>query len=228
MKSNNLKGEIMSIVTWNMQGGTNSIDSKWTMYVKQLVRSFDVVCLQEAGALPRTALIAVAPGWNLVPPMGVNTQYVTWNIGTTSRPEIVYILWVNTDPKGGRVNLAICSKIAPTGLLYAAPGLANGRPSIGMVIGGNNYYTLHAFSGGGGDAGGLITNINAGPGPWFALGDYNRMPNWGVTAGTICPPNGQTHQGGGFLDYMVKFASGTVNGQVQQIGSWSDHYYVGY
>lgn len=219
----------MSFVTWNMQGGTDSIESKWTKYVQQLVNKFNVVCLQEAGALPKTAVSAAPPPWaTAAPPAGFNLEYANWNIGTSSRPKNVYILWGNSDPNGNRVNLAICSLAAPAALLYAAPGLPNGRPSLGMQFGADNVYTLHAFSGGGGDAAGLVTNINGGPAAWFALGDYNRAPTWAVPAGVVCPPDKPTHQSGGKLDYMVKSAGPIQTGQVQQEGSWSDHFFVAY
>lgn len=220
----------MSAVTWNMQGGTNTTESKWVTFVQQLVNTYQVVCLQEAGALPATAVQVPAPGWaTAAPPFGFMWRYATWNLGTTTRPRNVNILWGNTDPNGNRVNLAICSLAAPQALLYAPPGLAGGRASLGIQLApAVNVYTLHAFSGGGGDAAGLVNNINAGPGPWFALGDYNRAPVWVPPAGVLCPPNGTTHQGGGQLDYMVKSAGPALVGQVQQGGSWSDHFYVVY
>ena len=221
----------MSTVTWNMQGGTDTTESKWTKFVQQLVQKLDVVCLQEAGALPSTAAaVAVGsqPPWTAVPPTGFEWEYATWNIGSTSRPKNVNILWGKTDSGGNRVNLAICSLTEPKALLYAAPGLTAGRPSLGMEISGENIYTLHAFSGGGGDAGGLVTNINAGPAPWFALGDFNRAPTWTLTAGVMCPPNGPTQLSGNKLDYMVKSANPAETGQVQVGGIWSDHFFVSY
>ncbi|WP_435106948.1 hypothetical protein [Arhodomonas sp. AD133] len=215
-----------------MQGGTDSIESKWNKYVNQLVQHIDYICLQEAGALPQTSTPAPGPvpGWaTAAPPAAFAWQYHIWNIGTQSRPKNVHILWGQTDTAGNRVNLAICSLIAPGALLYAPPGLAGGRPAMGMQFAPLvNIYTLHAFSGGGGDAGGLITNIGAGPAPWFALGDYNRAPTWAPPLGVLCGPDAPTHQGGGELDYMIKSGGGIQTGEVQQGGSWSDHFYVAY
>ncbi len=46
----------MRVTTWNMQGGTNSMNSKWSEGVAYLltngVYKADVVCLQEAGSPP--------------------------------------------------------------------------------------------------------------------------------------------------------------------------------
>lgn len=222
----------MSIVTWNMQGGTNTTESKWVTFVQQLVKKYDYVCLQEAGLLPQTSVVqAVAPAWaGVAPPPGFLWDYATWNIGTAGRPSIVHILWGNSDPNGNRVNLAICSLTAPGALLYAAPGLPGGRPGLGMQFGPVplHVYTLHAFATGGGDAAGLVTNIGLGPAPWFALGDFNREPvTWMPPVGVLCPPNGPT-RGARELDYMVKSVGGLQFGNVQQVGAWSDHLYVAY
>ncbi|MCL6753327.1 hypothetical protein KBT16_21090 [Nostoc sp. CCCryo 231-06] len=221
-----------SMVTWNMQGGNDSLDNKWNAYVKPLVNTYAYVCLQEAGALPSSNVSdEQPPQWLKIspPPPNYRWRYVKWNIGTQTRPENVYILWLESDPNGGRVNLAICSKTQPNDLIYIAPGLPNGRPSIGMHIGRDHVYTLHAFSGGGGDAAGLITNINNAAQPWYALGDYNREPTWTTPVGIICPPDKPTQQSGGKLDYMVQFETPAVTGLVQPEGAiWSDHAFVTY
>ena len=155
-------------------------------------------------------------------------DYVKWNLDSETRPQTAYILWAEQDPRGHRVNLAICSKIQPSGLLYADPGLPNGRPSIGMQVGPDNVYTLHGFSGNGNDTPGLVTNISGGPAPWYALGDYNREPQvWTPPAGTLCPPNRPTHNQEKY-DYMVWWTNQTRDGDVQQGGSWSDHLYTAY
>lgn len=231
----------VSMVTWNMQGKSDNLDDKWVKHVKELVRNYKFVCLQECGKIPESIQRETPqpppnawPQWGRTPPpANLKVEYVVWNIGSQERPDLVYIFWAETDPQGGRVNLAVCSKNAPTGLLYA-PGLQpNGRPSIGIEVHPDNVYTLHAFSPGGNDAPTLITNISSGPQPWYALGDYNREPTWTPPAGTLCPPDKETYvtQNGEKkkLDYMVRFGTEAETGRAQPEGPiWSDHAFVLY
>lgn len=233
----------MIVVTWNMQGATGSGESKWNTDVKRLFLQggVNIASLQEAGNPPPSATPGVAPGWlpGFAPPVGINGAYLVWNLGTSTRPFNVYILWVETDPTGHRNNLAVASMLPPLNLIYVNPGIVGGRPAIGMRIlygpGNVDFFTLHAFSGGGGDAPGLINNISMTGGSWFAAGDYNRDPTtWtGVIlpAGTVlCGHNAvATHPGSGTnLDYAFKNPGPSVLGQVLNNFVVSDHFPVAY
>lgn len=229
----------MRITTWNMQGGTNSMNSKWSEGVAYLLTSgvykADVVCLQEAGSPPPGANLQAAPPWLPYAPAGhVVYGYYIWQTG---RFTFTNILWLQTDPNGNRVNLAICAPAEPEALLYANPDPANARSRspIGLCVPdgtGHTFdiFTIHALSGGGTDAPVLIDNINAAVGqPWNAAGDFNRDPiTWVPPYGTICPPAGPTHERGGNLDYMVATTGGVeVGGTVLQL-NLSDHSPVRY
>lgn len=243
----------MNVITWNMQGATGFGENKWRTDVARLFNRGAQICLlQECGNPPPSALPIPAPpvfGGAAVPG-GINWNYYSWNIGSRRHPCTVGIFWLETDPAGHRVNLAIATVIfagvpgavVPNGIMYVPPagGIAAARPAIGIRIpfgGGNaNIFTLHALAGGGGDAPALITNINGGGAPWFAAGDMNRLPaTWGAVAlpgGVVgCPNSGDpTHPGTGTnLDYG--FANGiapAAAGLVMSDFVVSDHYPVYY
>jgi len=231
----------MNFITWNMQGATGFRESKWTTDITRLLQmGAEVLCLQEAGVPPPTAVAIPPPAWIAnTAPAGIPWAFLQWNLGSRSRARYVYIFWMQTDPGANRNNLAIVSTQIPNGLIAVNGGLPGARPSIGiqMGIGGTNVniYSLHAFSGGGGNAPNLINNINAVGGPWFALGDYNRPPvSWGGIAlppGTTgCPHNGRTtHPGSGTnLDYSFKNPGPAIEGEVLDNFIVSDHYPVLY
>ena len=239
----------MIVVTWNMQGATSQGENKWRADVKRLFNAgVNVACLQECGSPPPGAAVIDPPAWlGGEPPDGVDARYLFWNSGTETRPFIIYIFWLHSDQGGNRNNLAIASVgVQPINLLYAAPGIAGGRPAIGagFARGGDvteNICTLHAFSGNGNDGPGLLANINAIAEAWFTAGDYNCAPTtWGVPssqsphvypAGTnYCPhDNVATYPSSGAdLDYAFRNPGPTVIGKVNTNFVASDHFPVFY
>lgn len=242
----------MNLYTWNMQGSTGAGESKWNTDVKRLfLAGADLVLLQEAGTPPASA----PPVWSPFPfatPMnpgggGFNWAYCAWNMGTASRPNNVGIYWVQADIGGNRCNLAIAFKltILPSALLFlpntivAPPGANPNRPAIGLrfplAAGGHlDLWTIHAFSGGGGDAPGFcnaVRNFAAG-GAWFVGGDFNRDPATmpAVAGGVLCGHAAvATHPGTGTnLDYAMKNAPGALVGNVHTNFVVSDHFPVSY
>lgn len=254
----------MNVITWNMQGANGFGENKWNTDVKRLFRAgAQVILLQECGQPPGSAQPALLPppGGAGVPPLAVppwlgafappgalNWNYYLWNIGTRRRPCIIGIYWVETDPVGRRVNLAIATVVAadiggavvPINLIYVPPPIAGTRPAIGIRValpGGNaNLFTLHAISPGGANAPGLLTNIHVYGPPWFVAGDFNRLPaTWaGVVppVGTQMAPNtgDATHPGSGTnLDYgLINPGPVPPAGQVMTNFVVSDHYPVLY
>jgi len=234
----------MNVITWNMQGATGSSESKWNTDVSRLFLHLgvNVACLQECGNPPPSATSIAPPAWlpGFASPLGLNAAYVLWNLGTDSRPFNIYIVWIETDLTGHRNNLAVASMLPPLNLIYINPGLAGGRPAIGMRLlyglGGNvDIFTLHAFSGNGNDGPGLLANISATGGSWFAAGDYNRNPTtWAgiiLPLGTVyCAHNVvPTHPDSGTnLDYAFKNPGPAVLGKVSDNFVVSDHFPVAY
>lgn len=231
----------MRIITWNMQGATSGGESKWNTDVTRLFKGAkaDVVCLQEAGcSFPASGEVIPAPAWISVAPKNT-IIYFRWNIGSHHQPMNIYVLWIQCDLGANRNNLAIASTIPPVNLIYTLPGLPGGRPGLGMRLSYNNafinVFTLHAFSGNGNDAPGLLRSINEKGSPWFAAGDYNRDPSiWDIsklpTNTALCEHNLDiTHPGSGTnLDYAFFNPARAFPGTVMNNFVVSDHYPVVY
>lgn len=72
------------LATWNMQGGSTSLDSKWSTGVTRLTQNHGIVALQEAGPTP--------PGGQHMrnitsfPQDGMNVTLSEWNVQTADRP----------------------------------------------------------------------------------------------------------------------------------------------
>lgn len=221
------------VITWNMEGATHSSNSKWVDGVQQLLTKAeaDILCLQEAGAAPPSSAAYAppppAPTWAGGIAPAVAWSFLTWQPGVP----LYYVLWVQTDPAGNRVNLAVVTKDLPDEFRYVAN--AGGRPAIGVRFGTEETFTLHAQSGGGADAPTLVTNVNAATAAgnsWDAAGDYNRQPDeWGaggVPAGNLCPPDKATRwKSDKELDYMVR-SGAVIEGFVIDTLVLSDHFPV--
>ena len=105
-------------------------------------------------------------------------------LGTSSRPRAVFIYYAPIDVGARRVNLAIVSdRQADEVLVVRQDRIATdvSRPALGIRIGSDVFFSLHALANGGGDASALVTaihdnfmgmpNIN-----WLIAGDFNREP----------------------------------------------------
>lgn len=218
----------MRIITWNMQGGNDGAESKWTKGVSVLLKQgeADAICLQESGSPSGNVEDLDDLKWIGNPPSTLIYSYFLW----TPIKESYYVLWVNTDSSNntGRVNLAIVSPTKPQAYLYGAPGLKDSRPSIGLVLE-DNVFSIHAFAKGGGDSDGLIKNVEAiGLQSWKVAGDFNREPDtWTPSYGVLCPPDKATRpESKKKLDYMVKSDGKSVKGTVIDSFIVSDHYPV--
>lgn len=234
----------MKIITWNMQGASDSDSSKWRTLAKNffITQKANVVCLQECGwplanpdflrvyedqvELPRypTRFFGAPPDTNY-------TFFLWWPFSDRVSSEPLYVFWVETDDDGHRVNLTIVSVAKPQYLLYIEPVVVTAtftsRPAIGINLGVPNVFCIHANSRTrGSDAPRLLDTINQRYKVWFAAGDFNRAPEppWN-TVGEIWPPDRPTHDRFGKLDYMVAY-TGNNSGTVIQKPASSDHYPV--
>ncbi|AJC93148.1 cytolethal distending toxin, subunit CdtB [Campylobacter subantarcticus LMG 24377] len=175
--------EDYNIGTWNLQGSSaTSTESKWTISIRQLITGenpLDILMVQEAGILPSTAVMTPRQ----VQPAGVGIpihEYI-WNLGTLSRPNNVFIYYSRIDVGANRVNFAIVSRrMADEVIILPSPTVAS-RPIIGIRIGDDVFFNVHALSPGGNDAGAIVTAVdmhfrNMSNVNWMIAGDFNREP----------------------------------------------------
>ncbi|MFC8662024.1 FG-GAP-like repeat-containing protein [Streptomyces sp. NPDC057199] len=226
---------------WNMQGGSNSMESKWAN-VPGMFRGNDavrVVALQEAGSNP--------PGGATLTDRvirGHHTEY-TWPVG--SDPYVLNIYWGDTGQQ--RNGLAIVSPdTARDQVMLQQEGTFadSARPILGVQFDNGTdaqgharhiwYFTAHALSRGPtrpNDARDIIATAanwmgrNAPGQDWMVIGDFNRDPAQlpdGYQA-HIARTNEATQQSGGELDYA--YLSERVHGQFTTRRAWnfiSDHF----
>ncbi|WP_104696791.1 MULTISPECIES: cytolethal distending toxin subunit B family protein [unclassified Helicobacter] len=172
-----------NIGTWNLQGASASSENKWNVVIRQLMYSADflnILMLQEAGAVPSTA----TPTERHIQPGGTPVREYIWQAGTRSRPRQVYIYHADIDVGARRVNLAIVSdRRADEVYVIRQTSIApeNSRPALGIRIGNDAFFSVHALANGGGDASALVTaihdNFNNMPDITYLIaGDFNREP----------------------------------------------------
>jgi len=184
------------VATWNMQGTSETFNTKWRTKVLELARANDVVLIQEAGVSPLSA--------RLVSYLNVQDQFGTtyvvaqllWEAGTTSRPEHYHVFYL--DVKRLRVNLAIVvaasRDIDVREVVVLSDGLpdTNGdpitRPALGVQIRRQSpapqpptetvtVFSFHAISGGGVNAPRMLREISwHTETPYVLAGDFNRDP----------------------------------------------------
>jgi hypothetical protein len=210
-----------SPASYNMQGSQGGdLTPKWSTDITVLTRSHDVLALQEAGPLPPqdpNGQFAYVDSTTFVQPLPLPSYTVyhyTRNFGTASRPTIRHVYFMQTDPNGNRVNLAMVSRDLPDRVWITPPAIPGvSRPSFGLQFGNIIFNDIHALSGSGGsDAPGLLAEIDTRQSQafgydWAALGDFNRSPNSlnGRTPADshVYRPGVATQISGGELDYMV-------------------------
>ena len=202
----------------------------------------DVICLQEAGGVPESAMHRVNVPF--VDPLGNETRISIWDWEGTVRSSmrkpgntIVYHHW---DTGGNRVNTAVVTQgnlphPADVRLVWGNAGPV-WRPAVGVRVGGVWIFSFHAISPGGADAPHVLGQVAilAGGAPWRVGGDFNREP---ATLGpaflpansVVCPPNGPTHPSvhpTKQLDYCVSDGNVVTTGMVDSSIFLSDHWSV--
>jgi cytolethal distending toxin subunit B len=225
-------------VTYNMQGSSSDTTPKWSSDIPQLLGNHDVIALQEAGPLPPQDPNGVFSYQGSSSSNGLTVYHYLRNFGTSTRPIFRHVYFMETDPNGHRVNLAMVTTAAADELWFTGSTFTTSRPSFGVQLGNTVFYTIHGLSGGGNDVPGMLNSIgtavqNAGL-DYAIMGDFNRDPS---TMTNRLPPNGHiyrsgraTQQSGGELDYMVASRDMGALGLLYQghrIGGISaDHYPV--
>jgi cytolethal distending toxin subunit B len=206
-------------MTWNMEGSSAATENKWQTGVANFLKEVDVICLQECGGVPPSAIerdkydnikFEGKKPDSSSELYGYRVGYYWWG-GTESRPRHLIYLKTDKSVKDSRVNIAVVSRFRPIKFISAEPSFIDSRPAIGMRILADHkqwdILSLHGLSGHGNDDKGLLININqVSTAPWFALGDYNR--DWDkltVPQGTgVSAPRAVTRRKSErILDYMV-------------------------
>ncbi|WP_024679301.1 endonuclease/exonuclease/phosphatase family protein [Pseudomonas syringae] len=184
------------ISTWNMQGTSQTSNSKWRTKILQLARANDVVLIQEAGVNPFSS--------RLISHLTVHDQFgvthivdqLLWEAGTASRPENYHLYYL--DVQRLRVNLAIVvaasTDIDVRNVVVLSDGLPDdsgapiNRPALGVQICRSHQvpssstalttaFNFHAISGGGVNAPRMLREISCHTEtPYVLAGDFNRDP----------------------------------------------------
>ena len=240
----------MILKTWNMQGANHSTEEKWRRGVSNMLTtpgSPNVICLQEAGAVPESAKIRIEVQFAVPATAGGGWTRISiydWG-GTSTRPArtIVFHLW---DVNGHRVNTGIVTKETlpnPANVRLAWPAFGPVlRPAVGVQVGAEWIFSFHANAAGGVDAQGILAAIDtfSGGSTWRVGGDFNRDPSTliappgapgHIPAGSfVCPPNNFTHpaqRADRRLDYFVTRGNAAETALVDTSIFLSDHWAVG-
>ncbi|OBV29450.1 cytolethal distending toxin subunit CdtB [Helicobacter sp. CLO-3] len=212
--------------SWNLQGSSASTESKWSISVRQLIsgeNAADVLAIQEAGSLPHTA----TPTGRQIPTVGtIPIQEFEWSLGSRSRPESAFVYYSPVDAGANRVNLAIVSRRRADDVIVLPPPTSVSRPIIGIRLGNDVFFSVHALANGGTDTVAIINAVfdrfrNEPDVRWMIMGDFNRSPEnlrFELRLETrlhveIIAPNAATHRSGGTLDYAVVGSSSQLRPQ---------------
>ncbi|UZN03804.1 FG-GAP-like repeat-containing protein [Cellulomonas sp. S1-8] len=246
-----------SVFTWNMQGANESgtgATNKWQNHVRTWALQYPIMMLQEAGALPARSAVHIGdrtlttggPGTG-APRTNHTVQHYIWDVVTASRSAVRHVYFVLTqDGRGGRVNIAMVVDGEPDEVNVVENPIDAGRIALGVRYGAHWYFTVHALSGGGGDAGQLLDAVDdevlrwgeerGVDYRWTVGGDFNVEPQVLVgrnyfppLAGAITTNvNTPTHNSGNRYDYFVTNERNTDLGDAYVLGGPpSDHRPVG-
>lgn len=208
--------------SWNLQGSSATSESKWSVSVRQLIsgdNAADILALQEAGSLPQTARQTQR---TFQTPPGIPIAEYTWDLGSRSRPDLVFVYYSPVDVGANRVNLAIVSRMRADDVIVLPPPTTVSRPIIGIRIGTDVFFSIHALANGGRDAPAIVNSVfNHFRGRsdinWMILGDFNRNPESlrleldleTRVRTAIVSPSIATQRSGGILDYAIVGNSGS-------------------
>jgi cytolethal distending toxin subunit B len=180
------------IASWNLQGASASSESKWNVSVRQLIDgrpgSVDILALQEAGEVPVSAELTPR---QFPQAGGIPLAEYIWNLGSRSRGNNRYIYFSRVDTQAHRVNLAIITRSRADEVLVLPAPTPFSRPIVGVRIGNDYFFSIHALANGGTDSGVLVqavhaffvamqntraTAMQARQAQWMIMGDFNRAP----------------------------------------------------
>ncbi|TQR31885.1 cytolethal distending toxin subunit B family protein [Campylobacter sp. MIT 99-7217] len=209
------KPEDFKLATWNLQGSSAATESKWNISVRQIISGenpADILAIQEAGNLPSSA----QPTGRSLNQGGTIVTEHRWQLGSMSRPFEVYVYFSQIDTGANRVNLAIVSRIRAEEIIILPPPSVVSRPIIGIRIGNDVFFNIHALANGGVDAPAIVNSVfnrfrNMPNITWTIMGDFNRSPESVREALsletririTVLAPGAATQRSGGTLDWAI-------------------------
>ncbi|MEU3063893.1 FG-GAP-like repeat-containing protein [Streptomyces subrutilus] len=215
------------LLTWNMQGANESgpNTNKWFNNVRNYARQYQIVMLQEAGAIPADSSTRLADlNRTTVDRNGQATTHAVrhyrWNLHTEAYPDNRHVYFLLTqNGEGGRVNLAIVVNGEPDEVNVVQNPVEAGRTALGVRYGSHWYFTVHGLAGSNGsDSAPLLDAIDTQVEAWGRQqrveyewtvgGDFNVEPNVIIDRGGFPPARTMhttvpTHRDGGRLDYFV-------------------------
>lgn len=234
--------------TWNMQGGLSGQYSKWDQVRRMMRREVEVLAIQEGGSPDSIPSISTLIDVNVVNPDGVDVPFSAyrWNSGSDSRPEIYYLYFLYSN---NRCNLAITTRVPADNVILLKRHRSfydEERPILGVRLGNDYFFNIHAVTGGGNNAPGLVNRTysfmqEVGSNSWMLMGDFNRNSsslmdsirddyNAIVDEVATVSQNLKTHINGGNLDYAVDPVAISAGHQAQRFDDAtrqdSDHYPV--
>ncbi|WP_165963906.1 hypothetical protein [Actinomadura sp. KC216] len=180
-------------MTYNMQGAADGQLAKWTNTVRTQARTHDVIALQEAGARPTS----MGTPETAAQQHGMRVDRYLWRVETVDSDPLDQggvrnVYFMETDPGGHRVNLAIVTPYAADEIIIIPPSFQSSRPAFGIRLGTTVFFTMHGLSGSGNDDNGLLRQMNqqvTGNRCWVALGDFNREPHrWNPAGSSLQTP----------------------------------------
>lgn len=208
------------LATWNLQGAFSDGGqfARWTNGVTPLsignsaqgLHAHDIVAIQESGSRPPGTLTSTHQIG------GATVEEYFWPM--TASNTFRYVTFMETDPHGHRVNMALATDRVPDEILVASGAASYGRSraALGVRFDTTVYWSVHSLARiGGRDAPEVLTNIAAASGAnsWIAMGDYNQDPQVltgrmpvdqdGAAIGIVDGSGQATHLNGEEYDYMV-------------------------
>jgi lysophospholipase L1-like esterase len=232
-----------TLITNNLQGQSSDGDaaSKWTTSVFEFIRQAPIVLLQEVGpGGPPSA----GDGIRRQTPEGIAYTQYGWRPGSSTRGSQYNVYYAQTqgdaaNTPNGRVNIAVVTRDVPDEVRIVTNPVAAGRAALGVRFGTHWYFTVHGLSGGGGDDGPLLTQIDqrvrawtGASAQWTAAGDFNVDPAT-LRARATFPQNAvirstgrATHINGGELDYIVTSETNYLVQPELRHGATPDHFAV--
>ncbi|ELW8191521.1 TPA: cytolethal distending toxin subunit B family protein [Yersinia enterocolitica] len=155
-------------------------------------------------------------------------QEYLWNVGSSSRSSDFYIYHFDRGRSGpaSRINLAIVSRFRAEEVIIVPPMTSgrNTRPTLGIRIGDDYFFSLHAEARTNNEAPQIVQFIdgymartiqpNRPQATWMIMGDYDRTPEQlGISLEALNPsltqpyqivsPNQMTQQSNRTIDYAV-------------------------